>query len=1136
MCLWCSGALSLGAHAANFTCSWNDATADWATAADWSNCNSAFPNNDGGNTYDVTIAQGNPTLSSSVLPSGITIGSVTISDPGAWSITGAGSATVTGNLGNAGSLLLDAGGADGGGSLTIGGTLNNTKTTQVGPIFDNLSAATTLTLGGLVNPSGASFQMFGSTAHPVTLAFSPGGTGFTSNGGTFLLSDAAPLTLNTGFTNSGTFQLAGPSALTVTGDFANSGSLLLDTGGADGGGSLTIGGTLNNTKTTQVGPIFDNLSAATTLTLGGLSNAPTGTVSIFGSSANQAKLNITTGPANNSGDLEVHENVAVTTAAGVNLTNNGTFNIDTGSGQGASSATIGGTLSNTNALNIGNTALSAPTTVTAAGLTNTGTINLAGNTGNTANQAKVTVSGQASNTGTVNIPVAANVSVTGASNAYTQTAGSTNLRGGSLTAPNVNITGGILQGMGTITGATNISGTGKIEAINLANSNLPAVLTIDGNYSQSDGIFSSPLHGTGLQIDKVDVTAGHTVSLTGGDLDPFGVAFALGQEFDDIMTFEPGQLIGTFASILGGGNGVTVDLGGGMTLEAFYNNAQGNISLQVVPTIIVPGKVWNDGIGNWTTDPNKWTGPGAPQPTDDVVIGMTNNGNVTLNNDSTIDSLDMKAGNQLTVASGSTLTVAATPASGANGGNSVALETGSTVTLGGTLLTGGTVLADAGATLGLSGGTIMNATLKGSGAFQTNPGSTGSLQSVTISAGTTFAGETGSTTTLTGTIINSGTLEAAGGAINATTGFNGTGTARIDAGGSMTIGANSTVGTLTHNGTTAGSLKLGANNITVSSDYTNANFGTGNSFDKHANVATTGGQILAAGPNPDNMQVITGAKITGGTSATPTLDLGIVHQGDSTTYQIANQGIAGNPSLRGAIQTINGGNIDPTHLTGNGVTPGNFGPIAPGSSSNLFTVTGGSPGILDNQAMHIANNFDNVHEQDLSITGQINNYAKLALLKEGGDGILSGGGTSYTLDFGNVSQGSSPLEAMLAILNDNPLAEQQFTDLLSTSATNPGFPFRLSGCSVSGLPGGDSQSGCDIFLDTSIAQMVTASIFFDVESSNTSGYDQIIDSVTLTLEGNIAAASSVPEPGSMGLLASGLGVLLIVLRRERSKG
>jgi hypothetical protein len=315
------GGLS-AAEAANFTCSWNDASANWTTAADWSNCNSTFPNNGGGNTYNATISTGDPTLTTA-----ITIGSVTINSPGTWSTTGTGAATLTRNLTNAGVLDVDTGDGEGGGNLTMGGTLANTKTVQMG-----------------------------------------------------------------------------------NGQFLNAG-------------------------------------AANTMTLGALTNAHTGMISVFGSSANQAKFNVTGGTASNSGDLEIHENVAVTTAAGVNLTNNGTFNIDTGLGQGASTATIGGTLGNAATLNIGNTSLSAPTTVTAAAFTNSGTVNLAGNTSNSANATKVTVNGQASNSGTVNLPTTTSLTVTGTGNAYSQTGGSTNLSGGTLAAPNVNITGGKMQGV-----------------------------------------------------------------------------------------------------------------------------------------------------------------------------------------------------------------------------------------------------------------------------------------------------------------------------------------------------------------------------------------------------------------------------------------------------------------------------------------------------------------------------------------------------------------------------------------------------------------------------------------------------------------------------------------------------------------
>src|SRR6516225_3122226 len=56
--LTCAG--TFNAQAANFTCSWNDATANWTTVADWSNCNGTDPNNVGGNTYDVTISTGDP--------------------------------------------------------------------------------------------------------------------------------------------------------------------------------------------------------------------------------------------------------------------------------------------------------------------------------------------------------------------------------------------------------------------------------------------------------------------------------------------------------------------------------------------------------------------------------------------------------------------------------------------------------------------------------------------------------------------------------------------------------------------------------------------------------------------------------------------------------------------------------------------------------------------------------------------------------------------------------------------------------------------------------------------------------------------------------------------------------------------
>src|SRR5439155_108896 len=136
--------------------------------------------------------------------------------------------TVTGGFTNSGTLDLDILNQDGVGKLTICTTLANTGNVQIGPNNSSLSAATTLTVGGLTNASGANFQMFGSASHPVTLAFSGSGSGFTSNAGFFLLSNFTSLTLHRPLSTLFPYTTLFRSMLTVTGGFTNSGTLDLD--------------------------------------------------------------------------------------------------------------------------------------------------------------------------------------------------------------------------------------------------------------------------------------------------------------------------------------------------------------------------------------------------------------------------------------------------------------------------------------------------------------------------------------------------------------------------------------------------------------------------------------------------------------------------------------------------------------------------------------------------------------------------------------------------------------------------------------------------------------------------------------------------------------------------------------------
>src|SRR5439155_1384266 len=80
------------------------------------------------------------------------------------------------------------------------------------------------------------------------------------------------------------------SGLTVTVGLTNGGNLLVDSSGGQGGTTVSIGGTLNNSNYVAIGN--GSLSAATTVTAASLSNAGGATLNITGSATKQALLRI----------------------------------------------------------------------------------------------------------------------------------------------------------------------------------------------------------------------------------------------------------------------------------------------------------------------------------------------------------------------------------------------------------------------------------------------------------------------------------------------------------------------------------------------------------------------------------------------------------------------------------------------------------------------------------------------------------------------------------------------------------------------------------------------------------------------------------------------------------------------------
>ncbi|MGH7029402.1 MAG: choice-of-anchor D domain-containing protein, partial [Stellaceae bacterium] len=534
-----------------------------------------------------------------------------------------------------------------------------------------------------------------------------------------------------------------------------------------------------------------------------------------------------------------------------------------------------------------------------------------------------------------------------------------------------------LQGNGTVVG-------------NLVNSALvnggineqPGTLTVNGNFTNTGaGSLASYLSGSPSNT-QVTVGNGNAVTLQGGTISGTpvnGLTYAAGQTFT-AMNFQPGNLTGLFAGVANGTGaptpGTSTNLGGGLTFGVVYNDHAGNIQLQIVNTPASTVDVWNGGTGTWAIA-GDWSA-GVPQFYSDVTVGATASGNVTLGQDATIESLAINSGNTLQYQAPMPQTLSVGGNVAVNLGGELSLPTsGDKLALGGNFSNAGTTTLGAGASLYGLGTFTNNATASvGNGAAVTTLGAASNQTGaqLTLAGGTLTAPSfaNGGTTSGFGTIVtaiaNTGLVEASGGVLLAQNGIQGaTGNVTVDSGAGLDLShatGGGSAATLAQNG----NLTLGGNSFTVSTDYTNANFGGGNSFNKRAGV-TGSAPILAAG---NVAQAVTGSQITGDASATPTLALGNVHVGSSTsaTYAIENTGTSG-PSLRGAIQTgVNGGNITDAALSGSGVTAQNFGPIATGAGTGSYTVAYAptTAGLLSGQAVHVANNFGNVGEQTIGIT------------------------------------------------------------------------------------------------------------------------------------------------------------------------
>ncbi len=244
-----------------------------------------------------------------------------------------------------------------------------------------------------------------------------------------------------------------------------------------------------------------------------------------------------------------------------------------------------------------------------------------------------------------------------------------------------------------------------------------------------------------------------------------------------------------------------------------------------------------------------------------------------------------------------------------------------------------------------------SATISSSGLFEQTGHGVATIANALTNTGTISTG-IGGTLAFQGGLSNSGLILDKGGFTDtaALTGgslsVGGKGTSAVLASAS---GAGSTLSTLSIAG---GTLDTSGTTLSVTGDYVNTAAGTGNAYNPDAGVSGTidgqSTQLSVVGVDGTTVQDVNG-----------TLTI-MVTAGQTAHFVIENTGASGSANLRGALQTtVNGGSITGTALSGAGVTAGNFGPIAAGSSSGTYGIAY-KGGTLSGEAIHLATDFANV--------------------------------------------------------------------------------------------------------------------------------------------------------------------------------
>jgi hypothetical protein len=353
------------------------------------------------------------------------------------------------------------------------------------------------------------------------------------------------------------------------------------------------------------------------------------------------------------------------------------------------------------------------------------------------------------------------------------------------------------------------------------------------------------------------------------------------------------------------------------------------------------------------------------------------------------------------------------------------------------------------------------------------------------------------------------------------------------------------ISNLVAGGTDASSLQVGLSTATagVFNGNETVNF-TSNGLIDHATALGVGSATVAL-----QGDVYTAAVEHLGTTA---VNFGVVHVGQA----VANQAITvSNAAAQSALNDTLTGQVN--------MKPGSAGVfsaggtlgagIAAGQSNSSGLTVGlntGVAGVYSGTAQFTGDSHDaqltdlQLATLGIAVSGQVNNYANAIFQLAAGGGTLSRSGSMYTLELGNLTQGSAA-SSLLSVLNDVSGPADNFGGTFAygslTGISLSGANWSARSCSQSGyafcLGAQGMLSGLGIDVNTT-----TLGTFTDTIALNGMGfyqgasYSPYTQDLTLTVEGNIVTGggTNLPEPGTLPLFAVGAVLLLGLARRRRA--